>query len=119
MSSLIDPTTSRFKPGVVLLMEVVLTNSSRRPKLFEYCAVNNMKGVHIQLDAPDGGWRIGSNTIVQQIASSFYKADIAPWHNMHRLELYGNERSAYTTDTITFNNVRFDYHGVRTTYLLR
>jgi len=99
---------NKLKAHAYLSMTVSLTSASYYPTTFEWCPVNNKNGIMLTLQPASGSWKKGDNTVLMNLDSlgnGIYK-DTPTWSNMNRLELYMNEKSKTTSDTITLVNVR-------------
>ncbi len=105
--------THIYLEALVADLDYVFTN-------FEYTKNNNSKGMIVALPAPEGGWKVGWNTITASAGNYACSASEGcnnicetPWDQMNRLELY---RTGPKTGTIQgdmgVRNVRLEKFGL-------
>lgn len=87
--------------------EVYLSSVIYPPRSFEFTKDNNTKGINQTVIAPNGGWKVGWNTIFFK-ANSYVDALNTPWADMSRLEIYrdGPTAGSDTTQYFTLKNIQ-------------
>lgn len=111
--TIIDKDLSRFVEGanelgaVYFTGEVYLSSTTYYPRTLEFTKENNTKGINQVVVEPNGGWKVGWNTIFFK-ANSYVDALNTPWADMSRLEIYrsGPTAGADAAQYFTLKNIQ-------------